>query len=314
MHVHFWGTRGSLPYSMTATTVRAKIRAALLLWREEKGTDVDSFIDGKLPFHMRGAYGGNTSCVEIGGCSEPVICDAGTGLRDLGAGLAGGAPAAAKVYNIFISHLHWDHIQGFPFFPPLFDPAAEINIFGGHEDLREAFTAQQEAPFFPVPLKAVRARLNFRTLKPDRPYDIAGCKVRPIAQSHPGGSYGYIFERGGKKVVYSTDSEHKSQSDNAGYPFLKHFKDADLLILDAQYTLLDAIDKKENWGHSSNLLAVELAVRSGARSLCLFHNEHTFDDEKLYKFLSNTEKYLRLYAPSSRIEVLMAYDGLHLML
>ena len=312
MYVHFWGTRGSLPYAMTADSARAKIRAALLLWRQEPGTDVDVFIDEKLPFHVRGTYGGNTSCVEIGGCAEPVICDAGTGLRDLGAALAGAA--GAGVYNIFMSHLHWDHIQGFPFFTPIFDPGAVINIFGGHKGLREAFTAQQETPFFPVPLKAVRARLNFTTLEPDRLYDIAGCKVRPILQSHPGDSYGYIFERDGKKAVYSTDSEHKSQSDDAGYPFLKHFKDADILILDAQYTLLDAIDKKENWGHSSNLAAVELAVRSGVRRLCLFHNEHTFNDEKLDEFLSNTKKYLRLYAPSSQIEVAVAYDGLSLTL
>ena len=312
MYIHFWGTRGSLPSSLTADSVRAKIRAALLLWRGGANADVDSFIDKEIPFCVRGTYGGNTSCVEIGGCAEPVICDAGTGLRDLGAGLGSGC-APAKVYNIFISHLHWDHIQGFPFFSPLFCPGVEINIFGGHKNLREAFTAQQEAPFFPVPLKAVRARLNFQTLEPGRPYDIGGCKVCAIAQSHPGDSYGYIFKCGGKKVVYSTDSEHKSQSDDAEYPFIKHFRDADILILDAQYTLLDAIDKKENWGHSSNLSAVELAVRSGVRRLCLFHNEHTFNDDKLDEVLSSTRKYLRLYAPSSEIEVSVAYDGLRLI-
>ncbi len=321
MQIHFWGTRGSLPSSITAGMIEKKIFSALRKARSyalDTDETIAAFVRDKLPFQVRGSFGGNTACVEIRGHKEYVLCDAGTGLRDFGAAFLksdsreGGA--APSVFHIFISHPHWDHIQGFPFFTPAYIPGNRVHIYGGHDYLQEAFVRQQEGPSFPVPLKAMSADIVFHTLTAGELYSIAGLQVMTIRQNHPGDSYGYRFEKEGKSVVYSTDAEHKEESGTATDQFLSFFNGADLLIFDAQYRFLDAIGVKENWGHSSNLLAVEMAVKAGVKRLCMFHSEHTYDDEALEHFLDETRDYLGIYAPESLLEIYLAYDGMELAL
>ena len=317
MQVHFWGTRGSLPAISTATTVESKIFQAIRAAqgrRLETDDDIKKFILAEFPFCQRESYGGNTSCVEIVNSGEYILCDAGTGLRDFGASymksLTAGDKNLPNVFHIFISHLHWDHIQGFPFFTPAYLPGNHIYIYGCHSGLREAFVNQQKEPFFPVPLSAMKAEMSFIALEEGKTYDIAGFRVTPIQQCHPGHSYGYSFEKGGKKVVYSTDSEHKNDAEKEDYRFVDFFRNADLLIFDAQYNYLEAIDAKENWGHSSNLMGVELSLRAGVKCLCLFHHEHTFDDEALDQVFNDTLAYLRILDKKSSLGIYLAYDGL----
>ncbi|MCX5820037.1 MAG: MBL fold metallo-hydrolase [Deltaproteobacteria bacterium] len=318
MYVRFWGTRGSLPASVTARQIREKISRAIRASRSHDlatDDDIEAFIDRDLPFAVRGGYGGNTSCVEIGGGEGYVLCDSGTGIRDFGnAFMRSGKAGSCAVFHLFLSHLHWDHIQGFPFFAPAYLPNQEIHIYGGHADIEQALDRQQAAPFFPVSFRALGATIVFHTLDPDRPCEIAGFAVRTFRQKHPGGSYGYSFVREGKKIVYSTDMEHRAETGEEHYLFIDLFRDADLLIFDAQYPLADAIGSKENWGHSSNLLGVELAVRAGVKRLCLFHSEPTWEDEVLDRFLADTRDYLKNHAPSSPLRIDLAYDGLEIAL
>jgi phosphoribosyl 1,2-cyclic phosphodiesterase len=316
MDVHFWGTRGSLPTSITARQVREKVFRAIRASRSRKlATDeaIRSFIDEDLPFAVRGSYGGNTACIEIGGQDEFVLCDAGTGLRDFGqAFLHSERGALPAVFHLFVSHLHWDHVQGFPFFGPAYRPGDRIHIYGGHEELQEIFVRQQDAPGFPVPFRTLGAEISFHVLETDKTYEIAGLAVRVIRQNHPGVSYGYSFARGGKKAVYSTDMEHGPDAQDEEYPFIDFFRKADLLIFDAQYSLAEAIGPKEAWGHSSNLLGVELGVRAGVKRLCLFHSEPTWDDEALDRFLAESREYLRIHAPTSQLVIDLAYDGMRI--
>ena len=271
---------------------------------------IGAFIDEHLPFAARGTYGGNTSCVEIRGGNEYILCDAGTGLRDFGHSLAPYHKPA--IFHIFMSHLHWDHIQGFPFFTPAFIQGNRVHIYGCHPDLEHAFLEQQKAPFFPVPFRAMQADITFTTLQAETPYQIGGLTVQCLKQNHPGDSYGYSFVQGDKKIVYSTDSEHKRDAESPFYPFLNFVQGADLLIFDAQYTLLDAIGIKENWGHSSNIVGVELAVDAQVKRFCMFHNEHTYDDAALDQFLIDTRDYKKIHDPSSPLEIYLAYDGLEI--
>ncbi|MBU1932101.1 anti-sigma factor antagonist [Patescibacteria group bacterium] len=313
MRIYFWGTRGSLPSSITAEMVRAKIHKAIKEAQKrslETDEAVVEFINN-LPFSVRGSYGCNTSCVQIRGAEEYIICDAGTGLRDLGNYImkSGKSPG---IFHIFMSHLHWDHIQGFPFFTPAYIHSNQINVYGFHHELEEVFTGQQDNPNFPVPLKAMSADIKFKVLELDKEYEIAGFKIKGTKQNHPGDSFGYSFERGGKRIVYSTDAEHKKEAESEGYSFLDFFKNADLLIFDAQYSLSDAIDIKENWGHSSNLVGVELSVKAKVKRLCLFHNEPTCDDERLDRFLNDTREYLKIHAESYPLKIDLAYDGLEI--
>jgi len=258
----------------------------------------------------------NTACVQIEGGDGYVICDAGTGIRDLSQHLTsegendtGGRP---EVFHIFLSHLHWDHIQGFPFFMPAYAEGNRIVVHGCHPDTENAFSYQQRHTDVPIPFERMGADISFERLEPDKEYDIAGFHVRTIKQNHPGDSYGYRFEKAGKSVVYSTDCEHTEDAYKDDYRFLDFFRAADLLIFDAQYNDADAGLTKANWGHSSNMFAVELGVRSGVKRLCLFHNEPTVDDATLEGFLDETRRYRTLYDPDSRMAVDLAYDGLEI--
>lgn len=314
MEVYFWGTRGSLPASFKHSAATQKLRE---VFKRARGKDLasDEKLEGfleELPFYLRGTYGTNTPCVEIRGGEAPVLCDAGSGLRDFAVEMMSREDGSPKEYHLFMSHYHWDHIMGFPFFTPAYIPGHTIHIYGCHEDNAFALRRQQEQPSFPVPIDIMGAQLYFHQLEPDREYAIAGFKVRAIEQNHPGVSYGYRFEKDGQSVVYSTDSEHTPAANAEDYPFIEFFRDADVLIFDAQYELFEHIEAKVNWGHSSNVTGVELAVRSGAKRLCLFHNEHTATDQVLEGFELETVNYLSIYAKDYPLEVRVAYDGLRI--
>jgi len=303
-----------VPVSLTAKQVLSKITAAVeeaVHLNLSSAGDIERFIDEKLPFHVRGSYGGNTSCVEIRGGDEVVLCDAGTGLRDFGNHIMRSRPVI-KEYNIFLSHTHWDHIQGFPFFVPAYISGNRINIYSFHNECEHVFQSQQQSLTFPVPLECMQAEKKFIILKPDREYDIAGFSVKGIKQNHPGDSYGYCFERQDKKVVYATDSEHKEDVWDNEQRIVNFFRNADLLIFDAQYSFFEAANVKENWGHSSNILGVELSVAADVKHLCLFHNEPLCDDENLDKFLQDTRNYLKIYSDTSPLKIDLAFDGLEL--
>jgi phosphoribosyl 1,2-cyclic phosphodiesterase len=314
MKVHFWGTRGSLPAGTDTLNLRQKIFEAFksLKGRHFAGDDdIRVFVEKELPFSLAGHYGTNTPCVEVTGGTEPVICDAGTGIRDLSRNLAMAPDGrhGGRVFHIFLSHLHWDHIQGFPFFMPVYAEGNRIVVHGGHPDMESALDYQRKYSNVPLPVKA---DISFNRLEPDRQYEIAGFQVLVTSQNHPGDSYGYRFEIAGKSVVYSTDSEHLEEGSAGEQRFTGFFRDADLVIIDAQYPLLDAFSVKENWGHSNNIVAVELGAKAGVRGLVLFHNEPTVDDPALQTFLNDTRRYLKIYDPQSTMTVDLAYDGMEI--
>jgi len=312
MKVKMWGCRGSLPSSMKSENIDHKIRFAL-----EKAAasslnstaNLDKFI-GELPFGIRSTYGTNTPCVEILGGQEIIICDAGSGIRDLGKHLVSNKESPSKVINLIMSHLHWDHIQGFPFFVPAYIQGTVIRIWGCHDVLEEAFIKQQDPPCFPVLLEDMGANISFHRMDPKEHYEFGGIQLSIIEQPHPGLSYGYCFEDQNKKIIYSTDIEHESIADDQHNPFIEFYKDADILIIDGQFNLADHLYTKQNWGHTSNLIAIELAVLSKVKTLCLFHGDHSLDDIQLDKFLDDSRRYHEIYSPDSPLNILLAYDGL----
>jgi len=313
MQVRFWGTRGSLPASTNADDVSLKIRAALAAAIEDgidRSSDLDAFIE-RLPFSVRGAYGTNTPCVEVRQGEDFLICDAGSGLRDFGASvLAAPEDERPRHFRIFVSHLHWDHIQGFPFFMPAYLPGNRVTVYGCHEDLHEAFRSQQSQPFFPVELSCMAASLEFVVLTPGETTEISGFAVTPKEQNHSGKSYGCRIERDGKAVVYSTDCEHKPEDEESRASFIEFFDRADLVVFDAMFTLVDAYTVKEDWGHANNLAGVELADHAGVRRLCLFHHDPASRDAELDGFLNDTRKYASLRRKDGAPEVSMAWDGM----
>jgi phosphoribosyl 1,2-cyclic phosphodiesterase len=314
MQIRFWGTRGSLPAPLTAATIREKIAAALTAAQNvklETPAAIDEFI-AQLPFSVSGTFGGDSSCVEIiDGEDNHVICDLGSGARRYGGEmLRRYGPKQPQTYHVFMSHLHWDHIMGFPFFTPAFIPGNRILIHSCHPGVEAAFRRQHGAPSFPVEFNQLPANIEFVLLQPGVTADIAGYKVTPLLQRHAGDSYGYRFEKMGRCVVYSTDSEHRTEQSAETEAFAAFFRNADLVIFDAMYSLADAVSVKEDWGHSSNIIGVELCQLAGAKRLCLFHHEPVFGDAQLEDILRQTRRLEEITREGAPLEIITAWDGL----
>jgi len=220
--------------------------------------------------------GGNTTCVEVEHEGERLILDGGTGLPALGRSL--GAPAKA---TLLFTHVHWDHIQGVPFFGPAFHPDSQLT-FGGAPGLREALSQQMRAPQFPVPLEAFQADMRFLDLRPGHPVEIGPFRVIPMEMEHPQGVLVYRIEAGGRSLVFATDVEHGESLDRR---MLELAEGADLLVHDAQYTHGEYSGlvgpSRRGWGHSTWEQAVELGRAAGASRLALFHHDPARTDQQV---------------------------------
>jgi phosphoribosyl 1,2-cyclic phosphodiesterase len=316
MRVRFWGTRGSIPVALTSADIRRKVETALSLAIAKGVNSVDklrSFIDNDLDFSISQTYGGQSPCVEIEtGRAEYLVCDMGSGARGFGGRIMSAHESGPITVNVVMSHVHWDHIMGFPFFAPAYVPGARIRIFGCHDVIEQAFRLQQSAPCFPVDFSRLSADIQFVKLEAGRTTDIAGYQITPKRQQHTGDSYGYRFERDGKTIVYSTDSEHKLEDPAQTESFIEFFRNADLVIFDAMYSLLDTVSVKEDWGHSSNMVGVELAQLANVKHLCMFHHEPAFNDERIQSVLDETIRFEQLTRRSRPLRVTAAYDGMEL--
>src|SRR5216110_2226363 len=198
MRVRFWGTRGSIPVGLTVADVRDKLARALLAAsgrRFESYGDAMGFVQKSLPGGLGHTYGGHSSCVELDlGNNVYFVCDMGSGARPFGAHILarqGGQPATV---HIFMSHMHWDHIMGFPFFGPAYRRGTNIRIYGCHQVLEQAFRLQMAPPCFPVLFDQLGADIEFVRLRAGYPFEIAGMRVTPQLQRHSGDSYGFRFE------------------------------------------------------------------------------------------------------------------------
>ncbi len=222
------------------------------------------------------SVGGNTSCVEVRCGDKRVVLDAGTGLRTLGNAILR-EPGAADV-TLLLSHFHWDHIQGLPFFVPAYLPQTKLAIVGAGGDrhsLRDKLSRQMTEPHFPVQLDALSAELTFREARAGQALELDGDVVVRVARlNHPGGVFAYRIEHGGRALVYATDTEHYACVD----PMLKKLAEgADVLVYDAQYTP-DEYQAKVGWGHSTYAAGAEVAAAAGVSKLVLFHHDPQRDD------------------------------------
>lgn len=226
-------------------------------------------------------YGGNTSCIRITFDSGRVaILDAGSGLRKLGNELLAAGHEQFDNIVIGLSHTHWDHIQGFPFFKPAYDPRRHFTfLIGGQDpgakDLESVFAGQMQPEYFPIPFPTMGARFSFWQPEIEEFTHPSGVHIAVSRHQHPGGAYGYRISENGKTMVYCTDVEHTGGIDAE---VVRLARGADLLIHDAQYTTAELADKS-GWGHSSWEQAVEVASLAGIKKLALFHHDPEHDDD-----------------------------------
>jgi phosphoribosyl 1,2-cyclic phosphodiesterase len=250
-------------------------------------------------------YGGNTSSIEVR-CGERVLLfDAGTGFRYLGHALASAGPLDA---DLFLTHTHFDHVAGLPFFKPFFQPENRFRLWAGHlgerMTLRRVLGEFMMSPLFPVPPQVFRARMEYRefrageTLKPAP--DVA---VRTTALNHPDGATGYRVDYAGRSLCYLTDTEHVPGAPDRN--ILELIAGADLVIYDSMYTDAE-YETYTGWGHSTWQEGVRLCREAGAKRLCVFHHDPEHDDDMLDGIAREVERQM----PGS----VVAKDGLVLNL
>jgi phosphoribosyl 1,2-cyclic phosphodiesterase len=248
MRVRFWGVRGSTPTPQ--------------------------------PENLR--YGGNTPCLEFRSDSGSLlIVDCGSGLRMLGKSWVkefNGQPLRASV---LITHFHWDHIQGLPFFSPLYNPSNQFHFYADrpHESELEAILGGQMAqPYFPVDMTAMRANRSYTVISA-KPFDLDDFHIHPAHLNHPQGCLSYRIENNGKSVVFATDNEPgHPHADDA---LRKICEGADILIYDSQYDPDQLDQEKKGWGHSSWEEGVSICRESGVKELILFHHDPDCDDNAI---------------------------------
>jgi phosphoribosyl 1,2-cyclic phosphodiesterase len=227
-------------------------------------------------------FGGNTTSLMLTGDDGQVaILDAGSGIRNLGKDLIASGHQQVGTMFLAFSHFHWDHIQGFPFFAPAYDPRRHFTIsaFGrGGEvvDLKSIFAGQMQQEYFPLTLDQMGATFVF--LEPEEDvFEHGPVRVISYKHNHPGGAYTYRFESKGKVLVFCTDIEHGEHIDQN---IVRLARDADVLIHEAQYTP-EELKHKKGWGHSSWEQAIEVARQAGVKQLALTHHDPDHDDDFL---------------------------------
>lgn len=288
MKIRFWGTRGSIP-SPGPSTVR---------------------------------YGGNTPCVEINTEDGAlIIIDSGSGIRELGnALLAARKPVKG---SILLSHTHWDHIQGFPFFKPAFIPGNEFELYGPEDTnhhIQKVLEGQMEHKYFPVTLNMMGAKITFHELREGR-FTIGNVTVSVHYMNHTSLTLGFRITEGDTSICYCTDTEphslltESSDGDKSALRRFIHKSDtrfvefvhgADLLIIDGQYTKEEYISKK-GWGHSSIDYAVITALLGDVKRLCLYHHDPEHPDELIDSFVTYSKNMIEHFG--AHLEVSAAQEG-----
>lgn len=316
MLVRFWGTRGSLPVAPRARAIEDKLVGALMRAQGRSFADEGEarrFINDEMGFGEAHTYGGATTCLELEGAdSSFFVLDMGSGLRELGNdAFRRFGQGRARTFNFFMSHLHWDHIMGFPFFGPAFDPETRIVIHSGHADCEQALRRQQEEISFPVAFDWLRAKIEFKVLAPGEVHHVDGIDVELMPQDHSHVSYAWKFKRDGKCFVFSTDAEHRMDDVEDKAAFETFFDQADLVVCDTMYSLAESITLKADWGHSSNVMAVNLCHGAGVRKLALFHHEPTSSDADIDNLFAETVRYEALNRKGrTPLEIICSYDSL----
>lgn len=250
LKVRFWGVRGSFP----------------------------------TPAASHLGYGGNTSCVEIAADNGArFIVDAGTGLRDLGLAIQSSGTKPETI-RLLLTHFHGDHVQGLPFFMPLYDPEQRIGFYSGVPplELKSALEGIMARPYFPVQLADLPGRREYCQINSGGE-EIEGVRVKAFRLNHPQGAWGFRLERGPASVVHAFDYEHGSDEHERN--LVEHCRDAGLLIYDAQYTP-EEYPERQGWGHSTWAEAVRIARMAGVQRLMLFHHDPSHDDAAIDEILA----------------------------
>lgn len=313
MHIKIWGARGSVAAPLTNREYRANIKAVLERAASLKAiSNVDAFIE-ELPENLKNIYGGNTTCVSIlSKANEKFIIDCGTGLRELGNELMKGDCGQGNGrLNIFLTHNHWDHIQGLPFFEPLYIHGNKLIFFSLYRNQEELLERYMSPPFFPVTVSSTASEKAFNLLfySDKKPLEFeGGLQVAYHRLVHPNGSTAYRFRENGKTFIFATDVEFTQENLDELNGNDEFFSKADVLVLDAQYSLQES-SRKVAWGHTSIPMAVNCAAKWNVKTLVLTHHDPGASGEKLAMNLKEATDHAKSIG-NTDMKILLAQEGM----
>ncbi len=319
MQLKFWGTRGSNPVAYNDSNLRALFRDTIVQCRESGVSSLDDllkFLDRpELPYPI--TYGGNTPCVELRQGDQSLIVDMGTGLREAGTLHFG----RRKEFIIFLTHLHWDHLIGLPFFLPVFAPGHRLIIYHVHKSAPDSIRNLFNGINFPLTFNMLRSEFEFRKLEPYETVTHDEFDVTPFVLDHPGGCYGYRFESKGTSAAIGFDGSYTRVSRKDMGADLRFYQNLDILVFDAQYAMEELMNKFD-WGHCAPNVGIDLALREGIKALALIHHDPWATRSKIRVAHDEAMEYLR--DQTSRLpadwphrdrgvpKLYSAYDGLEI--
>jgi phosphoribosyl 1,2-cyclic phosphodiesterase len=300
--VRLWGVRGSLPTPPTPAEVEARVRRVIEGFAEaghRAASDVPAYL-AALPPHEAGGFGGNTPCAELTTATTQLIVDGGSGIRRLGYELMQGpcGKGQGEVHVLF-THFHWDHLIGLPFFTPMFIPGNVIHLHAVQPDLPDVFATLFKKPYFPVPLEGLGAKLVYHRMEPRQTARLGDISVTPYQLDHPDPCWGFRFEHGGRVYSHCVDTECTRVSREQLGPDLPLYQGVDLMAFDAQYTLMETIEKV-NWGHAAATLGLDLAMREGIKRVLFMHWDPAASDDRIAAAEAQARRYYQSQLKQAR--------------
>ena len=254
--------------------------------------------------------GGNTTCVEVLSDEEQLIIDLGTGARELGYHiLKQNAANKKKELHILMTHTHWDHIQGWPFFAPAYSPDYSIHFYSSIKNLEKRLFIQQNPWFFPLKFKEMLSKRIFHYIKPNSSLNIGPFNISTRRLIHPGACISYNIRTHEKNFIFATDTEFFPLN-NLSFimNFNDYFEKADLLVMDGQYSIVDAVNRF-GWGHTAMLTAIDCAINWKVKHLVLTHHEPGYNDDKIWDVFANAQKYLTEQKNNRSLTLDIAQEG-----
>jgi phosphoribosyl 1,2-cyclic phosphodiesterase len=283
LRVKLWGVRGSLPAPHPPEYLQEIILSTLQKFSEAKkvlpNLSPQDVLMSASP--ALGGYGGHTASFEVSTFSTQVFIDGGSGIRRAGEKLMLGPCGAGRgEVHILMTHFHWDHLIGLPFFTPIFVPGNKIHFYGVQKDLEENIRRVFQKPNFPVEFSQLASKIEFHTLAPRKTFRLGDIEITPYQLDHPDECWGYKFVSGGRVLSHCVDSETTRVSREELGPDLPLFENVDVMIFDAQYTFLEAAERI-NWGHGSGPVGIDIALREKIKRVLFIHHDPAATDEKI---------------------------------
>lgn len=297
LKVKYWGVRGSIPSSLTPSEWSLHFDGMLRQFFSNGHKDtshIQKFLTQMELPHL-GGYGTATSCTEVTSPKNQIIIDGGSGIRNLSEQIMSGTSPGSRTsargpFHIFMTHFHWDHVIGLPFFTPHFLPGVQVHYYAVQPELEKLVRGVFQKPYFPVAFESLQAKVKFHTLEPYKPFVMNDMSITPYQLDHPDPCWGYKVECAGKVYSHCVDTEGTRVSREELGKDLALYQGVDLMYFDAQYTFPE-LAEKANWGHSAAQIGLDLAFREHIKQIIFTHHDPGASILQIQEIKSQTAEY-----------------------